>query len=71
MDPLILLPYLIGGIAEGGKLWLQWYVISQALRGKTREEVLALVDAEYEAFLKNDPETLKRFNISSGEESGG
>jgi len=63
----VLLPYIIGGIAEGGKLWLQWYIVSQAIQGKTKEEVIAMVDAEYEAFQKKDPATLKRFEITEEE----
>jgi hypothetical protein len=70
MDPLILLPYLISGIAEGGKLWLQWYIISQALQGKTRDEVLAMVDAEYTTFTKKDPATLRKFNVGESDQEG-
>jgi len=68
MNASILLPYLISGIAEGGKLWLQWYCISQAMQGRTRDEVLSMVDAEYTAFLAKDPSTLKRFDVGDSEE---
>ena len=61
---LALLPYVISGMAEAGKLGLQWFFISQALEGKTPEETRAYMDAEYEAFQKKDPATLTRFDVT-------
>jgi hypothetical protein len=61
---LALLPYIIGGMTEAGKLGLQWFFISQALEGKTAEETRAYMNTEYEAFQKKDPATLTRFEVS-------
>jgi hypothetical protein len=61
---LALLPYIIGGMTEAGKLGLQWFFISQALEGKTSEETRAYMNTEYEAFQKKDPATLTRFEVS-------
>jgi len=59
---IALLPYIIGGMTEAGKLGLQWFFISQMLQGKTPEETKAIMDAEYDEFQLKDPATLTRFD---------
>jgi hypothetical protein len=64
-----LLPYIIGGMTEAGKLGLQWFFISQILQGKTPEETRAVMNAEYDEFQLKDTATLVRFGDDQEEES--
>jgi len=59
---IALLPYIIGGMTEAGKLGLQWFFISQILQGKTPEETRAIMNSEYAEFQKKDTATLVRFD---------